>query len=886
MISLSPINKNIRETLATKSKAVARDFTGGALDTRSEEVDLLKDTYAKSTWVRAFSPVDSTSKPIQDSDGEWFLESGLNPDGYKTVTLLGGNTEFLGGERTMLHGFKHIYNPLRSREEVDGDRSPKLRPMPGLKDINVEYKGGLSAVREATINWTCWTFEDLEKLMPHFLAHGKGILLEWGWGMSSVEQELMSGLDDMTNGKAYSNIQNKINELGGNYDGMAGIISNWEWTLRDDGGFDCTTTIVSRGVNVIDQDISGTGTSKTNEDGEQEPTIKEFVGALRETITSFCTEEDSWWDLGDPFPVSDDAARIRNWSPSTGVQPPGVVMVVEDGVWTNVKAGPYVTWGWFEDNILSKFIGRVDEKGNTINSFRSIEPVLHPDGSGRFLKNDGKSSTDNIHEARFQSVIIKNNKWLITPDMGRWILPGQFPALNTIKNSWGSASINALKRLVNITEDYKQVKRFAVDQNDWSKGGYLRNILLSYDLIETAFENANTVREGMSALFGELGKDLDGFWNLEVVVDAYIDGNVKCIDTKAVAFDAETLLEDREGKENPESKLFVFPSWGEKSIVKNQTLTSAVPNSMAVSAMYAGTAKKGKEKEGAPPEAQAIAELQGGDSLDASQRNIQMADRIGGKTAFGSKNPYGTLANDIGWSDQNFESDEYDDRNTPNRDEFGQGHGIPFNKIGIDEIISFYEKKEKSAGNDTSAREKELQEKKKQDLAKSEEALRIFKTLHPNAPGGNQPSVEVSQPANWAQKFFSFGFNTEDEEDVSMYTETGNLQELPAFSMLFRRTMLDYINGRVNDDEVSEEEKLELVGQPIIPVDLEITVDGIGGIIPGNAFHVDYIPQKYKDYVCFQIFGVTQSVGSDYWNTTIIGKPRVAMKKLIMDSRK
>ena len=148
MISLSPINKNIRETLAAKSKAVARDFSGDTLDTRSDEVDLLKDTYAKTAWVRAYSPVDSTSRPVQDSNGDYFLESGLNPDGYKTVTLLGGNTEFLGGESTMLHGFDQIYNPLKSRENADGDRSPKLRPMPGLSDISVEYKGGLSAIRE------------------------------------------------------------------------------------------------------------------------------------------------------------------------------------------------------------------------------------------------------------------------------------------------------------------------------------------------------------------------------------------------------------------------------------------------------------------------------------------------------------------------------------------------------------------------------------------------------------------------------------------------------------------------------------------------------------------------------------------------------------------
>ena len=54
-------------------------------------------------------------------------------------------------------------------------------------------------------------------------------------------------------------------------------------------------------------------------------------------------------------------------------------------------------------------------------------------------------------------------------------------------------------------------------------------------------------------------------------------------------------LIDRRGEGNPNSPLFIFPSWGEKSIVKNQSLNSKVPSAMAVTAMYAGTSKEGHE---------------------------------------------------------------------------------------------------------------------------------------------------------------------------------------------------------------------------------------------------------------------------------------------------
>ena len=53
--------------------------------------------------------------------------------------------------------------------------------MPGVKSIDVSFKGGLRTLREATISWTCWSWEDLNSLMSHFLAHGKTVMVEWGW---------------------------------------------------------------------------------------------------------------------------------------------------------------------------------------------------------------------------------------------------------------------------------------------------------------------------------------------------------------------------------------------------------------------------------------------------------------------------------------------------------------------------------------------------------------------------------------------------------------------------------------------------------------------------------------------------------------------------------
>ena len=35
--------------------------------------------------------------------------------------------------------------------------------------------------QDEAINWTCWSFEEITRLTPHFLSMGKTVLLEWGW---------------------------------------------------------------------------------------------------------------------------------------------------------------------------------------------------------------------------------------------------------------------------------------------------------------------------------------------------------------------------------------------------------------------------------------------------------------------------------------------------------------------------------------------------------------------------------------------------------------------------------------------------------------------------------------------------------------------------------
>ena len=159
-------------------------------------------------------------------------------------------------------------------------------------------------------------------------------------------------------------------------------------------------------------------------------------------------------------------------------------------------------------------------------------------------------------------------------------------------------------------------------------------------MVMDAFEDAKTLQQGLQKLFDDINSDVNGFWSFKVVNDPYLAGNVKVVDTKnTLDTPSSYLSKAKETKEENkvDSPMFVFESWGDRSIVKEQTLSAKLPSSFAVTAMYAGTGKKGTANTQGDADGAAFGSL-GGDATDESQKNIVEPAKLSGK--FGSVNPW------------------------------------------------------------------------------------------------------------------------------------------------------------------------------------------------------------------------------------------------------
>ena len=67
----------------------------------------------------------------------------------------------------------------------------------------------------------------------------------------------------------------------------------------------------------------------------------------------------------------------------------------------------------------------------------------------------------------------------------------------------------------------------------------------------------------------------------------------------------------------------------------------------------------------------------------------------------------------------------------------------------------------------------------------------------------------------------------------------------------------------------------------MIPLELELEIDGIGGIYPGHSCHSTYVPAKYQSTTLFQIFDVNHRIGNEGWSVTLAAKMRSTLDNVI-----
>ena len=898
MINLTPIAKKIQERLRQKMDAVGRDAP--------------------------YFPDDKTNKLTQDKMMTRTTFIKMVSGQKNPVTLMAGELKEGG---LAAGGSDDIYGPRAGLENKAG------RPMPGIKSLSAQFMGGMKAHREATISWVCWSFEDLERLIPHFLAHGKSIMVQWGWIYDDKSLSKIRSYQDangITKDAYNNNHHSDVIDADGDYDMMTGVIKNFSFTARQDGGFDCETIITSVGINLMSS-TQGTPSSldpiitfnlqaKENKDKKEFKIQQAQKNAYQEgdnnrlvrlnstiSLKIFLDNIDYYvfQQMKNSYPnnkinnrekksLNGDEYEIR-YAPNKYLRlfqfHSGEEKDSNGKLKRTVDSNTFVRWGWFEDNVLSKFL-TVTSKKNVISIFRSVERQLDPITLKPILSNN---------QPIYTSTKIKSHPAMQTLSINDYLLPGKFyPQSETITEEIYGTSItfpgdkDAIIELANIVNDETQFSRFDVytnqppkegpqgqqikknskgkffyyiDENDKSKGvnvieveespsnyGYMRNMLINTKLIKEAFgigggfgvEKIN-IFESIETMFDLLNKRI-AYWDFELVSDEVdtnrlkiIDGTTTWIDFGKPPNDSKTFFQGNEVIGKP--GIFYFPVWNQNSIVKNQSLEAKIPNSMQLAAMY-GANLDGTRDYSKSSFQEVLGTAAGGLNNEDEDEN-----KKGISLAFTSEN-----MSNIGTS-------------SGNASELFSNKG--------DDIKTF-------VLTQPATLEKNLQD----DL--NDIAEKILAT-----GGGNEQFFDPSKPP----PFFDAMNAIERRKALQNTTQVSASAEGPSFKISENLTQL--FSSRFDKDGNMRNQYVGTIdvlismwdkdnnnkdNRPLkMLFDLGLEIDGIGGIVPGNSFHSNYLPNKYKEKCVFQMTNVEHTIDSSTWTTNITGMMRSTIGYIFKD---
>jgi hypothetical protein len=204
-----------------------------------------------------------TADQIQyfNSRNAWIkMSSAVNVNKSST---LAANTVLLGGALLNFGRFggKQLRSGVGSGTEAystktTGGQTNRLgiRPMPGITSLDVKSKSAYGSLREANVSFQCWDIRQLEELEQLYMRPGYSVLVEWGWtpyldngGNLQSNVSLPDYLFTLTKKEDIWKTIYDRSAKDGNYDAVYGFVKNYSWKARNDGGYDCSVSIITMG---------------------------------------------------------------------------------------------------------------------------------------------------------------------------------------------------------------------------------------------------------------------------------------------------------------------------------------------------------------------------------------------------------------------------------------------------------------------------------------------------------------------------------------------------------------------------------------------------------------------------------------------------------------
>lgn len=462
-----------------------------------------------------------------------------------------------------------------------------------------------------------------------------------------------------------------------------------------------------------------------------------------------------------------------------------------------------------------------DEVLNTFHSYTTTRADGKDTTSIRSLDFKFKISTEGEEldkEEKETTCRYSTDLWTFNKDI---ILPNRIIALNKLNKvspKETGATLDQAIQYQRTFQTYTQINNKFRNFNEDGRG-IIRRFVFSSDFLKTHFKGIRDVKSGLNSLWSDVSSTYGGYWSFTVVQSQNDNGKIGVIDD----YSTEKKLTNY----NP----FTEIGASKGVIVNSQNIENFEDKTFVFPVFSYRSLFK-----------------------DFSV-NVKMSSQMATQAMFHSQKS----RKEVGEAGQNKPED------------------LGLTALGLLQNQDFTEQDEEnpkenpilSVTTPASLGKKKIRVGKKNAFSKLTETLFTDADAETRLKEEEETEKELetnlkfekdSTAINW------FDNRTEKQQNQIIYTPSGDMLSP------FKRGALYYLNNKKGAKKNVD---------PLVPLSIDFTMMGIGGIRLYDLFAVDYLPAEYRDFCLFQVSGLEHTISPNGWETKVTGTMRVDMDYLL-----
>jgi len=427
-----------------------------------------------------------------------------------------------------------------------------VRPKPTITGVKVKKQGELGTTRSCTVEMKAYTDVQLIALQKCYFIPGMTARVQWGWSVAATGQVAPEPVEGpLSDGKAICQMQKKAGSSA-IYDGMQGLITNFNYKLNSDNIWDCSFEMVAAAEATGDGKVAVsndkcTGCERTYKSESEGGESKDVVDK-KSLLATFFYDVDADASDGEMF-FGDFKSRF------TDAMAPNTPMIAAG----NYEGEDRDASGGSAQSMFS--MGNFDTVEGYI-SYATLEAAIN---RYSMPTNGGKHILGRVHST---DLMVKSHPKLESGDPRICVIPGSPQVVNSpVDWQWVGTSVPSA---------------WGPDELDF--GGIMINCIYLMQELKAVEDGDNKVHTFLTNVIKKISNTCGGYWNdmLEIVSTTEDCANPKEVPTLS-------LVDLRKFK-SPGA--YAVPTNPNNSVIRDLTLDMKLTGAMKSQALYSNGAKQ------------------------------------------------------------------------------------------------------------------------------------------------------------------------------------------------------------------------------------------------------------------------------------------------------